>query len=230
MVRRLFAALMTLALPACLALTSHDGPWPCSDDSDCPSGKICLPHDDKGEANYPHCGNWNDCSSDWDCYLRAGPDWHCDNGTCSAPKCSPVDCVPYLCDTRTGCATSCGGGDCAYGAICSDGACIWRPCTGTGQCDGRVCVEGRCATECSVSGCESGLTCEFGECTCYSNPSACGRYACVYGKCNETCYVDENCAKGVSTATRASASSAGKDGRIRAEPSWSRQRSNAGRA
>lgn len=134
------------------------------------------------------------CLTDDQCPAQAGTHAICQYGRC-VPGCqADTHCLPYVCISFQ-CKTSCAGPlDCARGNDCVDGVCQLRSCTGTGQCDGAVCKDGRCVQECEQSGCEPGYTCYAGVCVC--EPGACGRLLCVGGRCPTSCGDDADCDHG----------------------------------
>ena len=160
---------------------------PCSDPNTCQSGN-CV---DGYCCGSSACGTCESCAvggSEGECtFVAAGTDPH---GDCPAAVCSgdtlytnntcdgagtcqlggPVSCAPYLCDVVTlQCTTTCAvDADCASGAFCSAGMCLWQlpngsACGASNQCQSGICWNGSCGLP-SGESCTTGSECISGNC------------------------------------------------------------------
>ncbi len=176
---------------------------PCSYDSECNPGDICLPGTgrcvppspgnctDNSDCAYPNqvCvnGNCQPCTSNTQC----DSDDICNNGICEPPCIDNGDCnYPVeICQTSTGLCDPCtNSSQCDTGDICDSGICN-PPCTDNDDClyPDEVCVTGTglCDPCTNNSQCDTGDICSSGECI-----TPCGNNS----DCN---YPDEVCTGGI---------------------------------
>lgn len=214
--------LLAFVLSGCLALSQHDGLWPCTNDGDCNGGAVC-----RQLAYRSVCAPSDYCESPADCSGNtfSSQSWSCDSSHCMAPSCSSdATCAPYVCSSASICLSSCtkdaecqpgytcgargrcetvscaNDAACPAGALCNGSVCGPRSCTvgAPGQCDGYACTNsGMCATACSDSQkCEPGLVCANGVCQCDLTPGACGGYRCTGHGCATSCVANTDCEAG----------------------------------
>ncbi len=182
-----FVALSLATLPSCLALQTHDGPWPCQSDADCDvAGTHCKSFTAGGL-----CVATNYCVTDADC-----PKGVCDTtaNACATPPCATdADCSPYRC-ALSKCSSSCAAdADCSAGFSCVDGACEVPPCTNDAECGRYACNGGQCLSACTESSsCAEGSVCVGGACVaapaCDNGGSGqCNGLTCTNGFCPSRC-------------------------------------------
>jgi hypothetical protein len=192
---------LALALTGCLALTSHDGLWPCSGDSDCSGGDTCRSID----YGPNQCVPAGYCEVPADCPLsQSSVLWQCTNNQCTLPPCNTdTDCGSYACTDGT-CATTCTDtSQCGPGYACSDGPCLQPPCNSDSQCGAYTCVSGVCGASCEDdTDCSPGNLCNGGACTPRSctvgSPGQCDGFACDAGICASQCNDASQCDPGLS--------------------------------
>lgn len=212
--RSIALALSPLAafLGGCLLLSSHDGAWPCNDDSDCHADERCLP---PPNAIAAVCVDKSTCRDSYDC------DAHhvCRDNKCVQRDCTDqTSCGVYSCDNDAGaCRTSCTyPSDCADGYACSDGACTPGTCTGQAA----ACASIQSSYDCTNNGCsyrepsslqctgyaatcgaffrqdrcEAQLGCGWSGTTCQGTPDECGAFTSS-GSCQSQvgCSWDSGC-------------------------------------
>ncbi len=150
------------------------GPWPCAEDSDCPTGQVCDP-----ERNI--CV---DCVEDDDCPGNRV----CRESECvEVPICDEDKPCPagWVCDLEAGICVEClTDADCPEGLVCKDDVCKEPPppCTLDGDCpaglychpDFLFCVE--CLND---DHCEEVLWCDLGSFECAPDVCDPGSVACV---------------------------------------------------
>lgn len=156
---------------SCVALTEHDEPWPCANDSDCLDGEHCL--SDSGRSV---CLEARPCAVNDECPVAhwcVGGTGAANSGLCVLLSCTAAEADPCrgpLCDTATfRCRVSCeASGDCSAGYRCDAGACVRGTCTAsdTSQCGGARClIEGLCGAGCaSAADCEGARQCAASQC------------------------------------------------------------------
>ena len=187
-------SILVLGMSGCLALASHDGAWPCTDDSDCSGGRVC-----RSLANMQRqCMDRLTCSPSVPC----DPGSWCDSGTCKQQQCTAdAQCGTYRCSQYI-CETSCeSDASCRSGAVCESGACTPPKCDGRApeQCGHFLCADGRCLTECtSAADCKRGYSCLDGQCECTADVSA---DASNCGSCGHACPKGTSCSGGQCTCT-----------------------------
>jgi Cys-rich repeat protein len=191
------AWLLFLALTGCLALTGHDGPWPCNTDADCKGSDLCL-HDTSARGKV--CAAPGSCTQNEDCILNGAmaPLTTCTNGRCGPPTCEADDWCPGSFRCIGGlCAVSCtSDAQCQAGTVCKAGSCGVPPCTSDSQCSGYHCVDGTCLHDCLTNNdCATGYLCSGGACGCQGG---CGLFACLGGSCAQSCTSNADCAAGAS--------------------------------
>ena len=155
MIRSLLRALLFVSLVLTAACAEDDTSTPCSGDSQCPSGTICI----NDACVIQACGSAADC-----------PDG---NQSCVDGVCTAVQCGCALCDP------------CPEGQSCMKGTCVSQaddcpvppcdtpelPCAGDEECaEGLVCDNGVCQDPTSPDvcdpACEVGFTCNEETATC----------------------------------------------------------------
>jgi hypothetical protein len=160
--RALFFALFAVVC-GCLALTKHEGPWPCADANDCEPQQQCV-HLYALQGQY--CAFPGDCTTTDDCSLWGLGVLICTNGRCAARACTgDSDCYGNVrCEDRT-CATECATkADCTAEHVCAAPNCV-DGCESDSDClAGHLCVSGRCS-DCSLSYVTCpGIACSGGSC------------------------------------------------------------------
>ncbi len=197
--------LRTLALGALLLFISacsgeSTSYTPCTDDSTCDQGMICM----DGQCQpTPSCASDDDCQGGRICQQGFCVTAECnEDGDCSADQhCEEHKCVegaPCNCSTDA---------DCAPDEFCKDDCqCQTKEettCTTDGDCAANeLCIENKCglAPSCSADlDCPTGTICESGRCSrpC-SQDSDCSSQmqTCVDGHCLNRCINDANCSGG----------------------------------
>lgn len=195
--RYAFFAGLFLLLTSCLALTSHDGPWPCQTPSDCTGDGVSC----RAMSTGSFCVGADYCVSDIDC--AGGIPGSCVQNACVciASACSPYTCSP----TGAACASSCAtNADCVTGYSCQSGECgvPTTPCTTDAACGAYKCTLGTCETSCNDdANCAADNYCNDGKCgprTCVTGePGQCNGYACVNDQCLGTCTSNSSCEPGL---------------------------------
>ncbi len=135
------------------------GDCPCESDDDCGSGYECTSDGECEEESYGGGGGGGSSSSE-------------DDEVSSSTSCSDSDCGEYVCESSSGCYSSCTyGGDsseCASGYACSSGDACGLDCDGSDVADE-----------------DEGLTCD----ACTEDSECDSGYICAY---NGYCMVDED--------------------------------------
>lgn len=140
---------------------------PCTFDSDCAGGRLCV------QGFCAACHGDAECKPGYlcralDCVLACGVNSDCAAGeVCNSGACGPcassASCTGGLVCVSGACVVCGSSADCPAGQICGPTGC--GPCGDTSQCPvGEVCAAGACGPCSSLAPCPSGQVCDQGAC------------------------------------------------------------------